>query len=230
MHTALYADRADAGRTLARFLGQYAGREDAVVLALPRGGVPVAAEVARALAVPLDIMPVRKLGVPGNEELAMGAIAGKDTMVLVSEVVGHLGIPDAEIARAAEREWAELRRREGAYRGARGALSLDGLTVILADDGLATGATMRAAIVASRAEGAREVVVAVPVAPADVCHELRTLADRVVCAAAPAPFGAVGRWYDDFAATSDDEVRGLLDDAVSASRTAPGSTPDTPRS
>jgi predicted phosphoribosyltransferase len=210
MDGALYTDRPDAGRALAERLTAYAGRGDVVVLGLPRGGVPVAHEVARALGVRLDIMPVRKLGVPGFEELAMGAIAGEDTMVVNDDVTGEMRIAPEEVERVAAREWAELRRRERLYRGGRPAPDLAGATVILVDDGLATGATMRAAAVAARAGGAARVVVAVPVAPSGAGAALRVDADEVLIAATPWAFQAVGQWYDDFSATSDDEVRALL--------------------
>jgi putative phosphoribosyl transferase len=211
MDGTLYTDRRDAGRTLAaRLAGVAAEDEPITVLALPRGGVPVAWEVARALGAPLDIMPVRKLGVPGFEELAMGAIAGRDTMILNDDVTEDRHLPGEEIERVAGREWAELRRRERVYRGDRPARDLAGVTALLVDDGLATGATMRAAAVAARAAGAARIVVAVPLAPAGAQEMLRDDADEVIVAAAPWPFRAVGQWYDDFSATTDDEVRGLL--------------------
>jgi predicted phosphoribosyltransferase len=205
----LYRDRRHAGTVLAGRLAAYRDRA-AVVLALPRGGVPVAWEVARALDAPLDIMPVRKLGVPGFEELAMGAIAGRDTIVLNEDVTGEMRLPGKEIERVATREWAELRRRERVYRGGRPPVDLTGVIAILVDDGLATGATMRAAAVAARAAGAARVVVAVPLAPAGAETALRRYADEVVVAAFPWPFRAVGQWYDDFGATGDDEVCELL--------------------
>jgi predicted phosphoribosyltransferase len=220
MGGALYTDRRDAGRALAGRLAAHAPDGAVVVLALPRGGVPVAWEVARALGAPLDIMPVRKLGVPGFEELAMGAIAGTDTMILNDDVTGEMRLPAEEIERVAAREWAELRRRERAYRGDRPAPELAGATVILVDDGLATGATMRAAAIAARAAGAARMVVAVPVAPAGTEALLRRDADEVVCAATPWPFQAVGQWYDDFSPTTDDEVRALLGSPPAAG--APG--------
>lgn len=215
----LYTDRHDAGRALAERLVRY--RDGAVVvLALPRGGVPVAWEVARALGAPLDIMPVRKLGVPGFEELAMGAIAGRDTMVLNDDVTGEMRLPAEEVERVAAREWAELRRRERVYRGDRPPVDLAGATAILVDDGLATGATMRAAAVAARAAGAARVVVAVPLAPAGAESALRRYADEVVVAAFPWPFQAVGQWYDDFSATGDDEVCALLGSPPAADEAA----------
>jgi predicted phosphoribosyltransferase len=211
-----YRDREDAGRALARQLAEYVGRPEVLVLALPRGGVPVGYEVARALGAPLDIFLVRKLGVPGHEELAMGAIASGGVRVLNPRVVAQLGIPDAAIERVAQREQAELERREHAYRGDRPPPSVQGCTVILVDDGLATGSTMRAAAAALKAMGPRRLVVAVPVAAAETCDELRGEVDQVVCAMTPEPFYAVGLWYEDFAQTTDDEVRELLAAAADA--------------
>ncbi|MFL5734593.1 MAG: phosphoribosyltransferase [Chloroflexia bacterium] len=205
-----YQDRYDAGRQLAARLAAYAGRDDVIVLALPRGGVPVGYEVARALGVPLDVFLVRKLGVPGHEELAMGAIADGGTVVLNEEVVRELGIPAEVMQAVAAREVQELARRGSAYRGGRPAPDLSGRTVILVDDGLATGSTMRAAAEAVKAQQPARVVIAVPVAAARTCEELRAEVDEVVCPATPEPFYAVGLWYDDFTPTSDDEVRDLL--------------------
>jgi predicted phosphoribosyltransferase len=209
-----YADRHDAGRRLAPLLHAYAHRRDVLVLGLPRGGVPVAFEVARALEAPLDVFVVRKIGVPGREELAMGAIATGGVRVLVPEVVRALGIGHAAIDRAADAEFHELVRREQLFRGGRDSHDVTGRTVILVDDGLATGATMRAAVQALRELGPRRIVVAVPVGAAETCEELTRFADEVVCAAAPEPFQAVGLWYGDFAQTEDDEVRALLADAA----------------
>ncbi|HEX6751597.1 MAG TPA: phosphoribosyltransferase [Longimicrobium sp.] len=205
-----YHDRHDAGRTLARLLMDHAGARDVLVLALPRGGVPVGYEVARALGAPLDIFLVRKLGVPGHEELAMGAIASGGVRVLNPRVVDQLGIPRSAIDRVAEREQAELERRERAYRGDRPAPRVEGCDVILVDDGLATGSTMRAAAAALKAMRPRRLVVAVPVAAAETCDELRAEVDAVVCALTPEPFYAVGLWYEDFSQTTDEEVRELL--------------------
>lgn len=206
-------DRHTAGRLLAAALEPYAARDDVIVLGLPRGGVPVAAEVARALGAELDLMVVRKLGTPGQEELAMGAIASGGGRVLNEDVVAQLRIPRDEIERAAERERAELERRERAYRGERPGPRLAGRCVILVDDGLATGATMRVAVQAARSAGAREVVVAVPVAPEDTVARLAREADDIVCLATPEPFMGVGRWYRDFAQTADREVADLLAEA-----------------
>src|SRR5262245_37070546 len=192
-----YRDRADAGQALAERLMPYADRPDVLVLALPRGGVPVAFEVARALGVPLDVFLVRKLGVPGQRELAMGALATGGVRVLNREVVEALGIPDEVVDAVAFEEEEELRRREREYRGDRPPPDVRGRVVILIDDGLATGSTMRAAVAALRRLGPARVVVAVPVGAPETCAELRGEADEVVCARTPDPFYAVGRWYDD---------------------------------
>jgi predicted phosphoribosyltransferase len=205
-----FPDRREAGRRLARELQAYAGRPDVLVLALPRGGVPVAAEVARALRVPLDVFLVRKLGVPGHEELAMGAVASGGVGVLNPDVVSGLQIPESVIRSVAAREHQELTRREELYRGDRPAPAVRGRTVILVDDGLATGATMLAAIRALRQQEPARIVVAVPTASPETCAALKAEADEVVCAITPDPFWAVGQWYDDFSQTSDDEVRDLL--------------------
>jgi predicted phosphoribosyltransferase len=205
-----YADRHEAGKELARHLRQYASREDAIVLALPRGGVPVGAELANALGLPLDVFLVRKLGTPGHRELAMGAIASGGIRVLNEEVVNGLRIREEQIERVAREEELELNRREALYRGDRPAPPLEGRVVILVDDGLATGSSMRAAVQAVRQRGPARVVVAVPVGAGETCEGLRALADEVVCARTPQPFSAVGVWYRDFEQTTDDEVRELL--------------------
>jgi predicted phosphoribosyltransferase len=205
-----FRDRHEAGRALATELKEYADRPDVLVLGLPRGGVPVAYEVAQALHAPLDIFLVRKLGVPGHRELAMGAIASGDVLVLNEDVVGALGIPDEVIDAVSEEEKRELQRRERNYRGDRPAPDVRGRTVILVDDGLATGSSMRAAVAALRQQGPARIVVAVPVGSPDVCEELREVADDAVCAYAPQPFYAVGMWYKDFTQTTDEEVRELL--------------------
>jgi putative phosphoribosyl transferase len=208
-----FQDRTEAGQELAKHLAPYADRHDVLVLALPRGGVPVAYEVARALHAPLDVFLVRKLGVPGHEELAMGAIASGGVRVVNRDVIGALGIPETIVDMVAERAEEELRRRERLYRDDRPAPEVRGRTVILVDDGLATGSTMRAAVAALRRQEPAHVIVAVPVGAAETCAELSDEAE-VVCARTPEPFLAVGLWYDDFTQTSDDEVRELLERAA----------------
>jgi predicted phosphoribosyltransferase len=205
-----FTDRADAGRQLAAKLERYAGRDDLIVLALPRGGVPVGYEVARALGAPFDVFLVRKLGVPGHEELAMGAIASGGVRVLNESVVRQLGIPQRVIDEVAGGEQRELERREREYRDDRPPPAIRGKVVILVDDGLATGSTMRAAVAAVRKVGPARVVVAVPVGAADTCDLLGEEADEVVCVREPEPFYAVGVWYENFAQTTDEEVRELL--------------------
>ena len=205
-----FRDRAEAGELLAAKLTAYRDRDDVVVLALPRGGVPVAREVARALGVPFDVYVVRKLGVPGHEELAMGAIATGGVRQVNRDVVDALGIPASVIDAVAAREQVELERREQDYRGDRGPLALTNKTVILVDDGLATGSTMRAAVMAVRQQQPARVIVAVPVGAASSCADLATEADDVVCVRTPDPFVAVGLWYRDFTPTTDHEVRTLL--------------------
>ena len=205
-----FADRAEAGELLAERLTAYRDRDDVVVLALPRGGVPVAREVARALGVRLDVYVVRKLGVPGHEELAMGAIATGGVRLLNHDVIDALGIPMNVIDAVAAREQQELARREQAYRGDRGPIALTNKTVILVDDGLATGATMRAAVMAARQQQPARVIVAVPVGAVSTCADLAAEADDVVCVRTPDPFVAVGLWYRDFTPTTDHEVRSLL--------------------
>ena len=206
----LFRDRADAGRILAGKLTAYTNRRDVLVLALPRGGVPVAYEVAQALHAPLDVFLVRKLGLPGQEELAMGAIASGGTRVLNEDVIGKLNVPEQVIETVAAEEQQELSRREHDYRDRRPPPDVRGRTIILVDDGLATGSTMRAAVAALRRQGPSRIVVAVPIGAAETCAELRKEADEVVCAHMPEYFYAVGAWYDDFAQTTDEEVRHLL--------------------
>lgn len=205
-----YRDRADAGRVLAGALGHLAGRDDVVVLALPRGGVPVACEVARELGAPLDVLLVRKLGVPGHSELAMGAIAAGGVRVLNPSVIEPLHIPPDDVERVAAREGVELARREQAYRAGRPPLDVAGRVVVVVDDGLATGSTMRAAVAAVRAMAPARVVVAVPVGSRETCQDLAAEADEVVCVRIPAGFRAVGEWYEDFSETTDDDIRALL--------------------
>ena len=210
-----FRDRTEAGRLLAQKLREYANRDDVVVLALPRGGVPVAYEVANTLNVPLDIFLVRKLGLPGNEELAMGAIASGGVRVLNEEVVRALNIPDEIVDEVAEKEERELERREREYRGGRAPVDVRGRTVILIDDGLATGSSMRAAALALRNNQPAQIVVAVPVGAPSTCAEFESEVDKVVCAVTPEPFWGVGQWYRDFSQTSDEEVRDLLRRAAS---------------
>jgi predicted phosphoribosyltransferase len=205
-----YLDRRNAGRALAARLTKYAGRDDVVVLALPRGGVPVAYEVACALDVRMDVFLVRKLGTPGHRELAMGAIASGGVRVLNEDVVHWYGISDSAIERASREEQEELERRERAYRGDRAAPDLTIKIVILVDDGLATGSTMRAGAQAVRAHRPARVVIAVPVGAPQTCAELAAVADEVVCARMPEAFSAVGQWYLNFDQIDDDEVRELL--------------------
>jgi predicted phosphoribosyltransferase len=206
----VFANRREAGAVLAAELESYKDRGDVVVLALPRGGVPVAYEVAKALRAPLDVFVVRKLGVPGHRELAMGAIGPGGVRVLNPSIVAWYGVSQAAIERTALDELAELRRRERAYRGAREPLEVEGRVVILVDDGLATGSTMKAAVQAIRERSPARVVVAVPTGARETCASMRRLADEVVCARSPEEFSAVGEWYADFSQTSDSEVRELL--------------------
>ena len=205
-----FHDRTDAGRQLASKLRRYANRADVLLLALPRGGVPVAYEIARELNIPMDVFLVRKLGVPGHEELAMGAIASGGVRVLNEDLVRELGISRTLIDRVSEMEGRELQRREQAYRGSRPPPEIRGRTAILVDDGLATGATMRAAVEAARAAEAARVVVAVPIASPAACREFEHLVDETVCGQTVEPFYAVGIWYEDFSPTSDEEVQDLL--------------------
>lgn len=205
-----FRDRTEAGRVLAKALGEYANQPDVLVLALPRGGVPVGFEVAQALNAPLDVFVVRKLGVPGHEELAMGAIATGGVRVLNDEVVGMLGINAEVIEAVTERERRELERRERAYRAHRAAPTVRGRTVILVDDGIATGSTMRAAIQALRRLHAGRIVVATPTAAWSTADEMRPEVDRFVAVMTPADFSGVGEWYENFSQTSDEEVRDLL--------------------
>ncbi|TAL07500.1 MAG: phosphoribosyltransferase [Porticoccaceae bacterium] len=208
--TRVFQNRTEAGQRLGQALHRYAGRTDTLVLALPRGGVPVGWEVARAIGATLDLMLVRKLGVPGQEELAMGAIASGGVQVLNADLVASLGIDPQVIAASAAREQRELARRELAYRGARPPPAIAGRCVILVDDGLATGATMRAAVAALRQRQPARIVVAVPVAPPDTVARLRAEADEVICLETPAAFFAIGPWYREFPQLTDDEVRELL--------------------
>jgi predicted phosphoribosyltransferase len=217
-----FRDRTEAGSLLgAELKRRFGQRADALVLALPRGGVPIGFEVAEALNAPLDVFIVRKLGVPGQEELAMGAIASGGVRVLNNDVIRYASIPAHVIDRVAAAEQQELERREKSYRGIRPPLNVAGKTVFVIDDGLATGSTMRAAVQALRNMSAREVIVAVPVAARESCNEFRALADDVICLRTPSPFQAVGLWYDDFSQTSDEEVHELLDRASKPMEVSP---------
>lgn len=214
-----YRDRFHAGQVLASRLTKFAGGQDVVVLALPRGGVPIGYEVARPLGAPLDVFLVRKLGVPGYEELAIGAIASGNTVVINQPVVRMLGISRQVIDSVAQKEQMELERREREYRQSRPAVDVRGKTAILVDDGLATGSTMRAAAEALRAQSPRKIIVAVPVAAPETCEEFKQVVDETVCALTPEPFQAVGQWYEDFSQTTDEEVRELLERANAVSTT-----------
>jgi len=210
----IFRDRIEAGQILAQYLRQYANRPDVIVLALPRGGVPVAYPVAEALNAPLDIIIVQKLGAPGQQELAIGAIASGGIRVINQRVVQQLGISQEEIDSITSHELEELERRERLYRGNRPPVEVKGRIVILIDDGLATGSSIRAAVAALRQRKPAQVVAAVPVASESTCEELRHEVDHVVCAMTPVPFFAVGQWYQDFSPTKDEEVRELLDRAA----------------
>jgi predicted phosphoribosyltransferase len=209
---AIFSDRRDAGRKLAQQLTRYANRSDVVVLALPRGGVPVAYEVALALNAPLDIFTVRKLGVPGHEELAMGAIATGGARVINQDIVRMFNIPQGMVEAVVKSELKELERREREYRGDRTMREINDHTAILIDDGLATGASMHAAILGLRAKDPASIVVAVPTAALETCEAFREAVDDIVCATTPEPFYGVSRWYDDFSQTTDEEVQRLLED------------------
>lgn len=208
---AIFQDRRDAGRRLAEHLSEYENRSDVVVLGLARGGLPVALEVAKALNAPLDVLVVRKLGVPGHRELAMGAIASGGVRVMNDSIVRSLSISSAQVNSVADEEQKELERRERKYRGDKERLEVAGRTVILVDDGLATGASMRAAVTALRMQGPDRIVVAVPTGARITCLEFETEVDELVCLTTPDPFFAVGAWYEDFSQTTDEEVRRLLE-------------------
>ena len=207
----LFRDRIEAGRQLAKVLGGYAGRSGVAVLALPRGGVPVGFEVAKSLGAPLDIFVVRKLGLPGYEELAMGAVASGNVRVINEEVVRSFGVSNDVLDAVAEREEIELNRRERLYRGNAPAPDVGGKTILLVDDGIATGSTMRAAVAALRRQLPLRIIVAVPVAPPSTFKELQSEADEVVCLMTPEPFYAVGKWYEIFDQTTDNQVRDLYE-------------------
>ena len=209
---ARFRDRRDAGRQLAKKLVQYANRPDVLILALPRGGVPVAYEVARVLSVPMDIFIVRKLGLPGHEELAIGAIASGGIRVLNEDIIRGLHIPDEVIDYVAQRELKELQRREHIYRGDNPPPEVRDRIVILVDDGLATGASMRAAVTGLRTQNPKRIVVAVPVAAPETCEAYGKEVDEIICAITPEPFVGVGWWYEDFSQTTDEGVRLFLQD------------------
>ena len=211
--TVPFQNRADAGRILAGRLKSAVADKDVLVLALPRGGVPVGFEVARALGVPLDVFLVRKLGMPGEEELAIGAIASGGVRVLNRDLIQYLRVSDNVIEELTEREQRELERRERSYREGRPPLAVKDRAVVLVDDGLATGASMLAAARALRQQAARRIIVAVPVAARQTCEELSKEVDQIICAETPYPFSAVGTWYEDFAQTTDEDVRKLLEEA-----------------
>lgn len=229
-----FRDRVHAGQVLAAALEKYAGRSDVIVLALPRGGVPVGYEVATRLGAPLDVFVVRKLGLPGQDEFAMGALASGGVIVLNDELIAGLGVPTSVVEAVISRERAELERRERAYRGDRPSLDVADRTAILVDDGLATGSTMRAAVLGLRQRAPRRVVVGVPIAALSTCSELSSEVDEIVCARTPEPFHAVGLWYVDFEQTSDERVRELLDAAARAHAARGGASlaqhPPTPES
>ncbi len=212
---AIFRDRVDAGKQLAKELSKYSNLPDVLILALPRGGVPVAFEVAKELNVKMDVFIVRKLGVPGNEELAMGAIASEDVRVLNEDVIKSYKIPDRVIATVAANELRELERKERKYRGDRLKPDLRDMTVILIDDGLATGATMHAAVEALKTKHPAKLVIAVPTASPDICRFFKGIVDEMICAATPKPFYAIGAWYEDFSQTTDEEVCKLLEKAQS---------------
>lgn len=214
----LFKNRSSAGQRLAEELSKYANRPDVIVLALPRGGVPVAFEVATALNAPLDVFLVRKLGVPGQEELAMGAIAAGGVRVLNEDVVRSLNLTDTTIDQVAAKEQQELERRERLYRDDRPATNLREHTVILVDDGLATGATMRAAVMALRQQQPTQIIIAVPVSSPEICQKFEDEVDEIICAMTPRPFYSVGVWYDNFSQTTDEEVRDLLKRAADFAR------------
>ena len=212
-----FLNRAEAGRRLAKLLLEYRGQKDVLVLAIPRGGVPVAFQVAKELEVPLDVFVVRKLGVPGHEELAFGAIASGGIRYRDSEMIEAAKISEAEIESISAKETRELERREGAYRGGRAALAVKGRTVILVDDGIATGASMEVAIMAVRRMRPARIIVATPVAPVSTCRRLDRDVDGIVCVHVPVSFSAIGEFYEDFSQVSDEEVKDLLRENVRGS-------------
>lgn len=206
----IFKNRKEAGKLLAKELEEYAKRDDAIVLGLPRGGVPVAAEISKILELPLDAFLVRKLGTPGQEELAMGAIAMGGVKVINENIVQMLRLTEEQIDAVAQAEQVELERRNDAYRGGRPAPEVEGKVVILVDDGLATGATMRAAVEAIKTMGPAKIIIAVPVSPKDTYHEFKKMVDEIDCLSVPESFMAVGQWYEEFGQTSDAEVQEIL--------------------
>jgi putative phosphoribosyl transferase len=205
-----YFDRYEAGKVLAEYLNNYTNKPNTIVLALPRGGVPVAYEVAKALSIPLDIFIVRKLGTPNHEELAMGAIATGGILVFNDDIIQELDIPKKQIDEVIRRESQELNRRNKKYRGNRTFPDIEGKTIILVDDGIATGATIKAAIKALRLQHPASIIVAVPVAAISTCEEIASTVDKIICPLAPKHFNAVGAWYENFSQTEDEEVHELL--------------------
>jgi predicted phosphoribosyltransferase len=224
----VFQDRRDAGSRLATALDRFAGNPDVVVLALPRGGVPVGYEIASRLGAPLDVLVVRKLGVPGHEELAMGAIASGGATVIDRHTLRMLGVSETMLARVIERERAELVRREHAFRGDRKNIDVGGKTVIIVDDGLATGSSMLAAVKALRTRNPAQIIVAVPVAAPETCDAFRTHVDQITCLVTPPHFHALGLWYHDFSQTTDEEVRRLLDLAARRARSVEAASPSPP--
>ncbi len=222
-----FRDRKEAGKLLAAQLAAYANQQDLIVLALPRGGVPVGFEIAQALHAPLDVIVVRKLGVPGQEELAMGAIATSGIRILNKDVVQFLNIPDEVVDHVTAQELKELERRERLYRGERPAYDVGGRTIILVDDGIATGATMHAAVAAIKQRQPTCIIIAVPTAAPSTCDEFAMEVDELVCVIRPEPFIAVGYWYRQFSQTSDEEVHHLLEQANQRTSTIPRNTPTT---
>ncbi|MGB6295689.1 MAG: phosphoribosyltransferase [Rivularia sp. (in: cyanobacteria)] len=218
--TMRFSNRTEAGKLLAQKLKAYANLSDVIVLALPRGGVPVGFEIAKELNIPFDVCVVRKLGIPHHKELAMGAIASNGVRVLNYDILSEWNIPDKIIDKVSAKELRELRRREHSYRDNRSVINVKNRTVILVDDGIATGSTMRAVIALMRQQKPKQIIVAVPVAPKSVCKELQTEVDKLVCLAMPEPFYAVGLWYDNFPQTSDEQVHQLLEKSTAMANSA----------
>jgi putative phosphoribosyl transferase len=215
-----FSNRTEAGKLLAQKLKAYANLSDVIVLALPRGGVPVGFEIAKELNIPFDVCVVRKLGIPHHKELAMGAIASNGVRVLNYDILSEWNIPDKIIDKVSAKELRELRRREHSYRDNRSVINVKNRTVILVDDGIATGSTMRAVIALMRQQKPKQIIVAVPVAPKSVCKELQTEVDKLVCLTMPEPFYAVGLWYENFPQTSDEQVHQLLEKSTAMANSA----------